>query len=146
MIKPICSSIVVLLLSATSHSQTLNDSTSANKSRFEIDGKVFEKVEREAQFPGGAQAWIQYLEGNLNADIPVKKKAPAGTYQVIVKFIVAKNGKVKEITPETTHGFGMEKEVIRIIKKGPDWVPAMQDGHPVNAYRRQPITFIVSEE
>ena len=102
-------------------------------------------MEREAEFPGGSQAWIRYLGRNLNAYIPVKKKAPVGTYQVIVQFIVAKNGKVKDITAETTHGFGMEEEVIRIIKEGPKWVPAMQDGHPVNAYKRQPIIFVVSE-
>ncbi|MEO7768518.1 MAG: energy transducer TonB [Ferruginibacter sp.] len=76
----------------------------------------------------------------------MKKKARVGTYQVIVKFIVSKNGKIKGIVAETSYGHGMEKEVIRIIKEGPDWEPAMQNGHPVNAYRRQPVTFIVSEE
>jgi len=40
----------------------------------------------------------------------------------------------------------MEKEVMRIIKKGPKWQPAMQDGKPLNAYRRQPVTFMVSEK
>ena len=38
-------------------------------------------------------------------------------YKVVVKFIVAKNGKVKEVTAETSYGFGMEKEVIRIIRR-----------------------------
>lgn len=145
MLKIISASIVILL-SANLYAQTLKDSASVNKSSIEIDDKIFEKVEREAAFPGGAEAWTQYLQVNLKADVPIKKKAPAGTYKVIVKFIVAKNGKVKEIMAETTYGFGMEKEVIRIIKKGPNWLPAMQDGHAVNAYRRQPITFLVSEE
>ena len=145
MTKSICTLIALFLLSTSLQSQTSNDSAKANKSRIEIDGKIYEKVEREAEFTGGSKAWTRYLGRNLNAYIPVKKKAPVGTYQVIVQFIVAKNGKVKDITAETTHGFGMEEEVIRIIKEGPKWVPAMQDGHPVNAYKRQPIIFVVSE-
>ena len=146
MLKIISASIALILLSTNLNAQTLKDSGNANKSRIEIDSKIFEKVESEAAFPGGADAWRLYLQANLNADVPVKKKAPAGTYKVVVKFIVAKNGKVKEVTAETSYGFGMEKEVIRIIKKGPNWLPAMQDGHAVNAYRRQPVTFLVLEE
>ena len=143
MLKIIFPCVLIILLSTTSHCQTTKD---AGDSKIEIDGKIFEKVEREAEFPGGRNAWIEYLQNNLNSDVPIKKKAPAGTYQVIVKFIVSKSGKIKGITSETNHGYGMEKEVIRIIRKGPDWVPAMQDGHPVNAYRRQPVTFMISEE
>lgn len=112
----------------------------------ENDGKVFEEVEREAEFPGGRSEWISYLQANLDASVPVKRKAPAGTYQVIVRFIVSKEGKIKDIQADTQHGFGMEKEVIRIIRKGPRWIPAQQNGRPVNAYRRQPVTFEISEE
>jgi periplasmic protein TonB len=35
---------------------------------------------------------------------------------------------------------------MRVIRKGPKWTPAIQNGKIVKAYRRQPITFIVSEE
>ncbi len=106
----------------------------------------FTRVEIEAEFPGGASAWRNYLQNNLNADIPGKKKAPAGTYMVVVLFIVDKNGKISNVKAETNHGYGMEKEVVRVIKKGPNWIPAMQNGKIVKAYRRQPITFVVSEE
>jgi protein TonB len=145
MLKNFLTTAFLIHLSLTSNCQATGDSAKAN-SITENGDKVFEKVEREAEFPGGVKAWIQYLEENLNSEVPIKKKAPAGTYQVIVVFIVSKSGKIKGISAETSHGYGMEKEVIRIIKKGPDWVPAMQDGHPVNAYRRQPVTFMISEE
>jgi periplasmic protein TonB len=46
----------------------------------------------------------------------------------------------------STHGKGMEEEAIRVIKKGPDWVPAIQNGRNVKAYRKQPITFVVAPE
>ncbi len=109
------------------------------------EDKVFTKVENEAQFPGGQQAWIRYLQKNLNANAPVDNGAPAGTYQVIVKFIVSKDGSISDVQAESKHGFGMEDEAVKIIKRGPKWTPALQNGRNVNAYRRQPITFIVEE-
>jgi protein TonB len=40
----------------------------------------------------------------------------------------------------------MEKEAIRIIKKGPKWVPANQGGVNVSSYRKQPLTFVVTSK
>ncbi|MEO5890934.1 MAG: energy transducer TonB [Ferruginibacter sp.] len=110
------------------------------------EDKIFTKVENEAQFPGGQQAWIRYLQKNLNANAPVENGAPPGTYQVIVKFIVSKDGSISDVNAESKHGFGMEDEAVKIIKRGPKWTPALQNGRNVNAYRRQPITFIVEEQ
>jgi antitoxin component YwqK of YwqJK toxin-antitoxin module len=104
---------------------------------------LFTREEREASFPGGQAGWIRYLQKNLNPLTPVNNGARRGTYQVIVKFIVAKDGAISDVTPETNHGYGMEKEVMRIIKNGPAWIPASQFGRSVNAYRRQPVTFVV---
>ncbi|MEQ1678624.1 MAG: energy transducer TonB, partial [Chitinophagaceae bacterium] len=46
----------------------------------------------------------------------------------------------------TNHGYGMEEEAMRVIKKGPKWTPAVQNGRQVKAYRKQPITFQVQGE
>jgi protein TonB len=108
------------------------------------ENTTFSRVEIEAEFPGGLPAWKAYLMKNLNAAVPLKKNAPTGRYQVMIRFIVAKDGSISGITPETHHGYGMEEEVVRIIKKGPKWKPAVQNGKLVNAYRRQPVTFVVS--
>jgi len=35
---------------------------------------------------------------------------------------------------------------VRVIKKGPQWKPAIQNGRNVKAYRRQPITFQIEEQ
>lgn len=104
---------------------------------------VFRKVEIEASFSGGDRAWRSYLERSLNASVPVDNKAPEGTYTVIVQFIVDKDGAISDIKALTNHGYGMEQEVIKVISKGPKWTPAMQDGKPVKAYRKQPVTFAV---
>jgi len=110
------------------------------------ENKVFEKVEIEAMFPGGESAWRKYLERNLNANTPVDNGAPEGSYTVWVQFIVDKEGNISDVKPLTSHGYGMEDEAAKIIKKGPKWTPAQQNGRQVKAYRKQPITFVVQAE
>ena len=112
----------------------------------EDDNKIFEKVEIEASFTGGEGAWKKFLERNLNPNAPVDNGAPEGTYTVYVQFVVSKDGSISDVKALTTHGYGMEAEAMRVIKKGPKWVPAVQNGRQVNAYRKQPITFQVTSE
>jgi periplasmic protein TonB len=106
------------------------------------EDKVFTKVEIEADFPGGASAWKKFLEKKLSS---FQNDAPPGTYQVIIKFIVSKDGSISDVQAETNHGSGMEEIAKKAIESGPKWTPAQQNGNVVKAYRRQPITFVVAE-
>lgn len=105
--------------------------------------EVIEKPEIEARFPGGDYGWRRYLERNLDGNIPVKNKAPEGTYTVIVKFKVDKEGNLSDIKPLTNHGYGMEEEVVRLLSQGLKWSPAYHNGKVVAAIRKQPVTFVV---
>jgi len=109
------------------------------------DDKIFEAVDEEAYFPGKEDGWRSFLENNLNPAAPVDNGAPAGTYTVYIQFVVDVDGKLSAIKPLTKHGYGMEAEVMRILRKSPPWVPAIQSGKPVRAYRKQPVTFQVIE-
>ena len=110
------------------------------------ENKIFEKVEVEAAFPGGEGAWKKFLERNLRADVATENGAPAGSYTVWVQFVVDKEGNVSDVKALTNHGYGMEDEAVRVIKKGPQWKPAIQNGRQVKAYRKQPITFQIEEQ
>jgi protein TonB len=110
------------------------------------DNKIFDKVEIEAKFPGGDAKWRQYLERNCNAQVATDNGAPEGTYTTVVQFIVDKDGNISDVRAMTNHGYGMEEEAVRVIKKGPQWTPAQQNGRSVKAYRKQPITFQVTGE
>src|SRR6188768_4049839 len=112
----------------------------------EDENKIFEKVEIEASFPGGTAAWRKYLEKNLRAEIATENGAPAGTYTVNVRFVVDKEGNISDVRALTSHGYGIEDEAVRAIKKGPRWSPGNQNGRAVNSYHTQPITFVVTEE
>lgn len=100
-------------------------------------------VEIEAKFQG---SWEKFLTRNLRAEVPIENGAAPGRYQVLVQFVVSLDGTISEIKPLTAHGHGMEEEAMRVIRKADKWSPAVQNGRNVKAYRRQPITFVVSDE
>ena len=101
--------------------------------------------ERMPQFAGGLPMWRKYLERNLDAAVPVDNGAAAGAYTVLVQFIVNKDGSITDVTPLTNHGYGMEQELVRLIRQGPKWEPAYRFGSPLRAYQQQPVTFVVQE-
>lgn len=108
--------------------------------------KIFTVVQIAAEFPGGLPAWTKYLERNLNRDLPVENGAPPGKYTVYVTFIVDKTGGISDVQAENDPGYGTKDEAIRVIKKGPAWKPAIQNGRNVIYRHKQGITFVVSEE
>ena len=112
----------------------------------EDENHIFEKVEIEASFEGGFAAWKKYLEKNLRSEVASENGAPAGTYTVNVRFVVDREGNISDVRSLTSHGYGIEEEAVRVIKKGPKWRPGNQNGRAVNSYHTQPITFVVTEE
>jgi protein TonB len=103
-------------------------------------------VEIPAQFPGGKGEWQKYLERNLNSGLPVENGAPAGKYVVILSFIVDKNGFISNVHAENDPGYGTKEEAIRVVKKGPNWTAAIQNGRNVTYRHIQNIVFIVAEQ
>lgn len=110
--------------------------------------KVFTKVEKEAKFPGGMEGWKRYLERNLDAQVASNDGAPAGQYQVKVQFIVDKEGNISNVqaidVPKACPSCG--PEAVKVIKKGPKWEPAVQNGRNVIYQAIQFVTFVVAEE
>jgi antitoxin component YwqK of YwqJK toxin-antitoxin module len=104
-------------------------------------------VEKEAEFPGGMEGWKSYLERNLNANVAAMDKAPVGYYTVKVQFIIDKEGNVSNVKaisiPALCPSCGKEAE--RIIRKGPKWTSAMQNGKQVIYQAIQYITFSVAQ-
>ena len=49
--------------------------------------------------------------------VPVRNKAKKGVYTIVVKFITTKDGTVSDVVAVTNYGYGMEAEVMRVIKK-----------------------------
>lgn len=103
------------------------------------------RVEIAAKFKEGNDAWNKYLQQNVDTTIPKFNGAPPETYKVSVYFIISRDGSITKIIPITNVGYGMEDEVIKAIENSPKWSPALQNGRAVIEYKKQDVTFTVSE-
>ncbi len=132
----------------TSHNKTKYPDTLAWSGTDSQDDRelVFSKTETPAEFPGGLDAWKKYLMSNLDGKLPTTENWAAGAHNIMVIFIVEKNGSLTNITTENYINSKTAQHCIDIIKNGPKWIPAKQNGKTVKAYRRQPITFVIAGE
>ena len=103
------------------------------------EDSVFMGVEIDATFPGGPGAWTKYVSRAVQGYIDEFSESDYGT--CMVKFIVDKTGKVSHVEATTMKNTKLAEIAINAIRKGPDWIPAQQNGRLVNAYRFQPVTF-----
>jgi periplasmic protein TonB len=124
--------------------ESIGEGTGIIEKKLEKDpDEIYRTVEIDAEYKGN---WHTFLERNLNGNVPTDNNAPPGTYTIVIQFVVDKEGNVSDLKALTNHGYGMEQECIRALKKASKWEPAIQNGYPVKAYRKQPITFQVMEE
>jgi TonB-dependent SusC/RagA subfamily outer membrane receptor len=107
---------------------------------------IFYTAEKSPQFPGGSNGWVSYLSKNLNRDLPVSKGAPSGQYKVVLSFIVSNTGEVRNVEALNDPGYGTAAEAIRMIEKGPKWIPAEQNGNKVNYFVTQTIVFAIKND
>src|SRR5450432_1369773 len=96
------------------------------------------QAETTAEFPGGPNAWRDYLIKNLNYPAAAEKKELQG--EVIVGFVVRKDGRLADI-----HAISGPAELrsssVAVIKNSGKWIPAMNNGLVVESYKKQPINY-----
>lgn len=63
--------------------------------------------------------------------------------QVILSFVVEKDGSISDIKVLRDPGYGAGKEAIRVLKTMPKWKPARQDNRTVRSQFTLPITIQV---
>ncbi|MBK8087141.1 MAG: energy transducer TonB [Chitinophagaceae bacterium] len=111
----------------------------------EDENTVFTKVEVEAQFPGGEGKWNQFVQREVERHIDdLTDDGQAGTCEV--QFIVDKEGNVSNVEALSMKGSVLARIACDAIRKGPKWIPAIQNGRQVKAWRRQKITFRLPDE
>ena len=103
----------------------------------------FTGVEKEPEFPGGQEAWINFLRKNISSPQELQEGEKK---TVQVRFIVDKDGTVTGFQIMQSAGKSFDNEVIRVLKKMPKWKPAIQNGLAVERSYTQPVTFIGVEQ
>lgn len=121
--------------------ETIIDDTNG-KGKNTKNPEALTKVEIDAKYPGN---WRSFLEKYLDGQVAVDNGAGPGTYTTIIQFIVDTKGNVSDVKALTNVGYGLEEESIRVIKQSGKWSPAITNGKVVKAYRKQPITFQVTD-
>ena len=89
-------------------------------------------------FPGGNNALKRFFAQNMvlpeNTGQTIKGK-------VFVRFMIKKNGELTKIYLVKGLSDACNKEALRVIKKMPFWIPAMQEGEAVSSWHTLPIYF-----
>lgn len=119
---------------------TISNENAAN------NDKIFTTTEVSPSFPGGKSAWDKYLQKTLNRELVINAGGPVGRYLVVVSFKVDQTGKVSMVQAKNDPGYGTGAEAERVIRTGPDWIPAKQNGKNVTCMYEQKITWVVTDE
>jgi protein TonB len=98
--------------------------------------------EQAAHFPGGMDAWLNFLRKHLETP---ESMEPGEKRTVVIRFQVSAEGAVTGFEVVQSAGSMFDKEVIRVLKKMPKWMPAIQNGHAVSVSFTQPVTFVAEE-
>jgi TonB family protein len=100
--------------------------------------KTYVKVDEESRYPGGAKAWLSFLQKSLIYPKQAVEKNIEG--MVVFRFVVDTEGNISNI--EIKEGPAeLREEAIRLMRKSGKWVPAVVSGKSVKAYRVHVIRF-----
>lgn len=108
------------------------------------DKHIFTSVEQVPVFPGGMQAFGDFLAKNIKYPEFMRKNALEG--KVIISFIVEKDGSLTDIKVVRAIGNGADEEAVRVMNLSPKWRPGIQNGQPVRVSYAVPISFALSGE
>ena len=84
-------------------------------------------------------AFFAYLKNNQQYPAKARKNKVQG--KVMVSFTVEKDGKLTDLKVEKKLGNGLDEEALRLLEKGPKWLPAQCKGEPIRQKMILPVIF-----
>lgn len=100
--------------------------------------EIPDEYSRPVQFPGGQEAWRNYLKKALQHPQQALINGIQGTVEV--QFVVDNDGTISEVKA-ISGPQELRAEAERVIKNSGRWEPAQERGTPARYYLRQPVTF-----
>jgi TonB family protein len=94
------------------------------------------------EFPGGQQALMNFLKTNLVYPEDAKELGIEG--KVFVSFVIFEDGSVQHVSilRGINGNISCEKEVLRLIKRMPLWIPGQNEfGEKIKARMKIPVVF-----
>lgn len=105
----------------------------------EDPNKIYTSVQVLPEFPGGIAGFYAYVKKNYR--IPEVDDDVSGN--VIVNFVVERDGSLTDIKVVRDLGYGTGKEAIRMLKSAPKWKPGIQNGKSVRVSYNLPIKLVI---
>ncbi len=105
----------------------------------EAEEEIFQVVENDPEFPGGAEALYKYLAQNIK--YPQLARENNITGRVYVTFVVERDGSVSGVRVLRDIGGGCGAEAVRVVKSMPKWTPGKQRGKAVRVQYNLPVNF-----
>ena len=100
---------------------------------------VYYITEVSPEFPGGWQAFLDYLRANVNYPPECREAKIQG--RVLITFVVDKDGSIKNARVlKSVHPL-LDAEALRVISAMPKWKPGLQHGTPVSVQYSVPVNF-----
>jgi hypothetical protein len=97
--------------------------------------------------PANPEKWKEFLISNLALDDASLDTICAGTYRVMVQFVVKSSGQLDDIKIIMDPGYGLGERVKNVLSRYKErWKPAVFNGRPSISYHKMPIVFMVEEE
>jgi len=91
-------------------------------------------LEIKPEFKGGYNKFYEYIAKNYRTP-----DVPGLNGQLMISFVVEKDGSITDIKVLKDLGYGTGEEAIRILKKCPKWSPAEQKGKKVRCSFMLPL-------
>jgi TonB family protein len=98
-------------------------------------------MDRNPSFPGGFNAMLRFLGGNLTYPVEAQRAKIQGT--VFVQFQVTKTGEIKNVKLLRGISKPCDDEALRVVDIMPKWTPALKEGVPVDMDFAIPIKFML---
>ncbi len=108
---------------------SVRNSTCSCKYNFntEDDNIIFDRNAAKAYYPGGEDEWKKFVKKNMD-------KGFKGKDDVLVRFLVDKNGDLSGFTLVNKSPNQKYEEVLRVLKLSGKWFPSVQKGFCVKSY------------
>lgn len=99
----------------------------------------FVTMENPPTYPGGMAAFYKFLGQNIKYPADAAEKNVQGN--VVLSFLVAKDGSINDVKVDQKLGSGTDEEAVRVLKMSKKWNPGTQEGKPVNVKYSIPVKF-----
>ncbi len=101
----------------------------------------FTFVEQMPSFPDGTEAMYKFIYDNIKYPAIARENGISG--QVIVQFVVSKDGEITKARVARGIGGGCNEEALRVVNMMPKWKPGKHNGRTVPVTFTLPIKFVL---